>query len=405
MPKGPLGNVVEFLQSNHRRMFEGLIWYHSTGHMILENDRVARIALADNEFRERPPLLLHQANEKCDFVAKVFAHSQVPVQILQTPNAVEIQSEVARFFPELTINAGHWSFRALPRRPDNEDGFRFLWTQDFEADRDATYRQYCLLVRRTQSLNIWRKYVDEVLVELPENKEFVDFLCAEPFFALQVRYNDQRSFLIRTGTGSSQVVAPSELIPLLEYLGDLGMRIVQVGRESLPAELSKFNIYHYPSSKFCSFSNDFVLARMAASALTFASGINFIYDLMSKSYVSVHAWDLVPYCLGAGSSFPSMLVDVESGKMLNFIEHNLASSKIARMTGGAFKGQSLFKSVKIPPEAYRDIFREVFEPNGDHLMRSDEIQSKAQKIDPRGLWGLTNHRIPVCIRNYYPEFI
>lgn len=401
---GPLSNIVNFLASNSRKIFEGQIWFHSPGHMILENDYVARIALSDPIYKSQPPLLIVQQNERTEFIKAVFEHSNVPIQVLYSENSVPIQMEIARFFPELTITCGLWSFRTSSDKPNCEHDFRFIW-EELPSHNYSLSKYYLNLQRKTREINVWKRYVDDILLRQESNQEFIDYLRQSPFVALQIRYATERDRMIRTGTGSSGVVDNEDLIPLIEYLLDSGLRVVQLGREQLPEILSHYPIFHYPSSKFVSFSNDFVLARLAKSAMIFGSGIGHLYNLIGNPFVTVNLWDMNPYSYSSTALMPSRIIDTVTASELDFVGHMNAFNEIARLGRGAFSNQSRFVSIKTSPQVYKDLMIEYIEPGAENDNLSDSLRKKAASLDPSGKWSLADCRLPICIRKHLPNYI
>jgi putative glycosyltransferase (TIGR04372 family) len=398
-----LADIVDTLQASARKLFQGMLFYLSPGQTLVENDTISRITKSNPHFTDFPPLVFHGPTEHCNLIAAAMRHSNVPVQIIQTPYAFQIQREISLFYPELTLRCASWDFRqTVGKRPNHEDNLNFLFVD--EPDAYCNWERERLEISRDNlSLNIWKKYFDEVLLAEEENKKFIDFLSEKPYFAIQVKYDPEYNANI--WNGSAQPIMNEDYIPLLTYLRDKGLRIIQLGREPLPEIFQQYGVIHYPSTPYCSFKNDFLLAGLAEGAMIVSSGIGHLYDFLRVPTVSINHWHINSMTYSNFRILPARLLDTQTNTILNFREQMNAYKNIVKPQAHVFSLQNRYTALRNPPEMIRDSVVELLEPSFERVTRSDIIRLKAAAQDPLKLWGITDARLSICIEDYYPGYL
>lgn len=396
-----LRNVVDVLKAEDRKLFQGLIFFQSPGHMISEFDAIARIVNQDEKYRQLPPLVSFAETEQTRLIAKILDYAKLPISALKTPYAFQIQREIALFYPELTIRCASWDFRAKEgRKPNHEDNLYFLHV-DEKGEYHTWAKIWIELCRDTLSLNVWRQYYEEVMLREATNQEFIDFLEEKPYFCIQSKYSNNPS----VWNGSAQRVDPQDFDLTLQYIKDLGLRIILLGREDLPPGFDKYDVYHYPSSKYCSFESDFLLAGKAKAALISASGVGHLYDVLRTPTVSVNHWFPDPMRYANYRTLPARLMDTSENRVLNFREQMAAYDKIVLPQASVFVNQNRYKALRTAPEMVREAVKELLEPTVEDELKSEINRLKAGQNDPTGLWGKTDARLPACISSFYEGYL
>lgn len=127
---------------------------------------------------------------------------------------------------------------------------------------------------------------------------------------------------IRTGVvnATAKPTDPETYLEALEYLVDLGYRLIFVGREKMPEVFRRYQAINYSESNVASFKNDIQLFNLADMAITAGSGISYLADCYDKPYLYLNAWHLDQVTFSRKCIFVPTLVREVSGEFLKFSE-------------------------------------------------------------------------------------
>jgi hypothetical protein len=397
-----LANIVESLQKSNRKLFIGLNWWWSPGHMTVEPDFISRLMIMDETLRNSRPLLIMAPTEATKFAAKALIHSKINIEIILTEHAFQIQREIALFFPELVIRAGFWDFRSRQdMKPNHENNLSFLFCDDYNSL--VNFQHSVLLAHhKTSSFSIFKNYVQESLQLETGKTSFLDFLNEKPYVVVQMKAYKPED---RVWNGSAVRLMPELFEKTLSFINDHGLRIILCGREDCPDEFKKYGVFDYPKSEFCSYENDFLLALNAFKSLTLASGLAHIYDFLKIDMLSVGRWKPWPLYSNTTTLLPNLITDSVSNRVLTFGEQMLAVENIISPQADVFVRQNRYSSCTIEADFIFDSFKELMQPNEASLIRKEIIRSAARNDDLTGMWKVSGNYMPSCINKYCENYI
>jgi hypothetical protein len=387
----PLRSIVSHLQHGNKRLFEGLIWFHSPGHMVLEGDYIARVMSRDVKEFGRGVLFVEDKAPAL-FLKKALEFSEIPIDILLTENAFKIQREIAIFFPELTIEGGIWSFK-IPgySSPRGEYDFNFLHTRSYEEILSFHRRAYSLRDCEIP-INVYKNYYENKVLLDPKNRELVEILFGKRYAVVQLKNVAWNSV--------SALQTEPFYRNVLGHLRDNSITPVVIGRDPPPSYFSEFNAIDYTRSKFVSYESDWILIGLSTIGLVHASGLHNIFDVLSKSYVYHDSWHHWPTKSNACLFVPSAILKEGSDQPLAFPEF----VKMARIGYDLSRGGFVFPShlgYSARPADARVVMSAVSELLQPEAASRSLEKSRAKEIirsyDTDNIWSVTDTSIPIDI--------
>jgi hypothetical protein len=394
----PLNNVVTYLKTNNKKMFEGLIWFHSPGHMVLEGDYISRVIKSNLTGLERP-LLFIEEKAPAIFFKNALEYNNIPAEVIITPNAYKIQREIAVFYPELTIEGGVWSFK-IPsnRKPRGENDLNFLYTRDYDDFLSFSRRAYRLR-DSVPDINIYKNYFENKVLSETKNQELIEILSGKTFAVIQVK-----------GVASNAVGALQTegfYRKVLAYLRDLSLTPIIIGRDSPPAYFSEYNAIDYTRSKFVSYESDWILIGMSTIGLVHGSGLHNIFDILGKAYIFHDSWHHWPTKSQSCLFVPSFIQKGNSSSFLKFREF----AQLARVGWDDARGAFVFpahldyRAHPSNPEYVISAISELMgRHSGDLELERLRIKSLIRTIDTDDFWTLTGTSMPVDFLKIIPDY-
>jgi putative glycosyltransferase (TIGR04372 family) len=397
-----LADIVEALQKGNRKLFIGLNWWWSPGHMTVEIDFISRMLILDEPLRNSRPLLILAPTEATTFAAKALIHSNLNVEIILTNHAFQIQREIALFYPELVIRAGYWDFRSRPNlKPNHENNLSFLFCEQYDEMLEFQ-RSMNLTYKKTSSISIFKNYVEEQLKKQPEKNSFLNFLNEVPYVSFQIKGYKPDD---KIWNGAAMHVKPEIFEKTLSYIRDQGYRIILSGREDCPDLFKKYGAYDYPKSEFCSYENDFLLAANAKKSITQASGLAHIYDFLKVDMLSVGRWRIWPLYSNTSTLLPMRIKDSLSNTILSFGEQIRAVENIYRPQADVFVLQDRYTALELDSDYIFESFKELISPTENLIQKKEIVRERARNDDEYGLWKLSGNYLPSCTNDFYKDYI
>jgi putative glycosyltransferase (TIGR04372 family) len=181
-------------------------------------------------------------------------------------------------------------------------------------------------------------------------------------------------------------------VPAMEYLRDLGYKLVFVGREVMPAEFRELGVLNYAQSPIASYRHDLQLFAVASIAVTAGSGIAFLPDCMGMPYVYADSWHVgMPMFSPRCVILPALVRDRLDGHLLTFEQQADLYWSLPDDGHESFPAER-FEARNASGDEILEAVKEALSSR-DQQFDSDPLQQSYKDVDARGLLPFSKARV------------
>lgn len=375
---GSLQDLLEFLKGTCSRLPVNM--FQATGHVIAETENLLRMRHLGEIRQDSPILLILPQTDFARAIGRIYGARIGTVVVSDRWHAMA--REVALHYPELTVDVGvsHLKTRVPPEQTSRiiPFGDQFWHMLPHSRAIELTVQLYR---RRAQSRTYRPLWHD---VPLPD--------------ALAERIGRTEKYALihlKTDTinATAQATDPATYLDTLAYLQDNGYRLVMAGRERMPDEFRRFDIYNYAGDPLASFENDLILFRHARFALLAGSGISYLAEIFDIPFVYANYWHLCfPPFARRAVALPTVLQDRKTGGAMPFDKHYTLLSLFNDFTFWNFPHEVLTAR----PAAADEILaatREALSLSHGEIPPLTPQQQRLNAMDPVGCARISDSRV------------
>ena len=116
---------------------------------------------------------------------------------------------------------------------------------------------------------------------------------------------------------AAKATDPNTYLPTLYKIKQNGYYVIYVGREKMPDEFKKLNIFDYANSKHANFQNDLGLFSLAKISIIGGSGIAALPVICKTPFLYINAWDsfIWPWSYNLSVFIPTLMKDKNNNKL------------------------------------------------------------------------------------------
>jgi putative glycosyltransferase (TIGR04372 family) len=391
-----IAKFVENIKKSNRLVAGGMFFFNSPGHMLAESDYLLRKLIADAYVRQRSPIVFLPPTPFTAVTSELLKIHDVTVVF--DPSANLIAREIQFFYPELVLDVGVAHFKLTTPPPARgpvcrATNMELAWALRRD-ELTAQWVRLCKLWNATRGHLPLREAIDK----LPCDPEFQAILLKGKYAVLQIK-----SAIVN---GTVRVLPPQHFRPTLEMLRDKGYSVILAGREPMPEEFKRYDVFDYPASKFASPKNDFFLFRHASLGIASPSGAGYFCDALGIPLCQYAPWTLQPHPSEKTIMVPSRIRKRTSPAILTFTQQIGAFlENYDEVKGPGVYHPTVLEDIPPSPE---DICAGVQELIDDSIRTSAVARQQADTIrslDKGGMWGSTASTIASSFLSNHPEYL
>jgi putative glycosyltransferase (TIGR04372 family) len=388
-----LSQFVDTLRKANRLVAGGMFFFESPGHMLAETDYLLRLVRHYPLIRSRQPVVILPPTPFSTVIGELLKHCGF--EVVMDPNAISILREIQLFHPDLVIDVGHAHCKLvvpdqINRTPGDLYPLNLCWALRAEEYLAQTIRYH-------EAWNHTRGQLPlrDALQKSPPDSAFRALLGKQKYAVVQIKNI--------VGNATARVL-PSELYrPAFELLRDTGHALILAGREPMPDDFKRYDVFDYPRSSFVSPRNDFHLFASAAVGLTSPSGAGLFCDTLGIPYCQIASWTLLPHPSEKTVMVPSRLKERSTGKILTFTQQAIAFQQTYHpIKGPGHFNTTTYEDIPPSPEDIRAGLQEAIQGVGSAFPHQ---VATLHKLDPIGMWRAAASRLSPAFLNAHPEFL
>ena len=388
-----LSQFVESVRKADRLIVGGMFFFDSPGHMLAETDYLLRLVRHYPLIRSRHPVVILPPTPFSSVVAELLKNTGFEVVLDQ--NAIALLREIQLFHPDLILDVGQAHCKlvvpdTINRSPGDLYPLNFCW-----ALRAEEYLQQVIKNHEVWNHTRGQLPLRDALQKSPADPAFRTVLTQRKYAVVQIKNI--------VGNGTARILPPELYRPAFELLRDTGHTLMLAGREPMPDDFKRYDVFDYPRSPFVSPRNDFHLFANAAVGLTSPSGAGLFCDTLGIPYCQIASWTLLPHPSEKTVMVPSRLKERATGKILTFTQQAQAFRQAyLPVKGPGHFNTALYEDIPPSPEDIRAGLQEAIQGPDPAIPYP---LATLHKIDPIGMWRAAASRLSPAFLAAHPNFL
>jgi len=388
-----LSQFIDNVRKANRLVAGGMFFFDSPGHMLSESDYLLRLIRHYPLIKARSPIVILPPSPMSTMIGDLLKLNDV--NVLMEPNAIGILREIQLFHPDLILEIGQAHCKlVVPDKQNRGCGDLYPLNLCWALRSDEYIHQ---TIRLHDAWNATRGQLPlrEALMKMSPDSEFLTQLESHKYAIVQIK--------AQAGNGTARIL-PSEIYrPAFELLKDKGYSIILGGREAMPDDFKRFDVFDYPRSKFVSPKNDFFLFSRAAVGLVSPSGAGLFCDTLGIPCCQIGSWTLLPHPSEKTLMVPSRLKERSTSKILTFSQQATAFRQVYHdVRGPGHFSTTTYEDIPPTPEEIRAGLDETL--HGSPTGNAPYPLAKLHQLDQLGMWRVAASKLSPSFLSIHPEF-
>jgi putative glycosyltransferase (TIGR04372 family) len=389
-----LSQFIENIRKANRLIAGGMFFFESPGHMLSESDYLLRLISHYPLIKARSPVVILPPSPMSTMMGELLKLNNV--QVLMDPNAIGILREIQLFHPDLILEIGQAHCKlVVPDKQNRGCGDLYPLNLCWALRSDEFIGQ---LIKWHEAWNATRGQLPlrDAVIKMSIEPELRKRLEANKYAVVQIK--------AQTGNGTARILSGELYRPAFELLKDEGYSIILGGREPMPEEFKRFDVFDYPRSKFVNPKNDFFLFSRASVGLVSPSGAGLFCDTLGIPCCQIGSWTLLPHPSEKTLMVPSRLRERSTAKILTFSQQATSFRQVYHeVRGPGYFDTKTYEDIPPSPEEIRAGLHETL--HGCPAETSFYPLAKIHQLDPMGMWRAAASKLSSAFLAAHPEFL